>query len=43
MKNNNGIKGYIKWEKEEEAVDGIEDAELGVREEGLAAELIGIP
>jgi len=43
MENNNGIEGYIKRKNEENEVQWIEHAMLGVCKERLAAELIGIP
>ena len=43
MENDDGIKGYIKWENEEKCIKGIKHAILRVGKERLAGELIGIP
>jgi hypothetical protein len=43
VKDDDGIEGHIEWKEKKKGIQRVKDAMLGIGEEGVACELIGIP
>ena len=43
MENDDGIEGHIEWKEKKKTIQGVKDGMLGISEERVAWELIGIP